>query len=545
LKNKSLRDQLTEAFGLPAGHEPPDEAGGTRVRGRGKRGRARAAERRDDPAPGTEPGIHVVPGVFSVIDRAAVPPRVRYTAPAPAAASAPPAGVPAADTRGVDTWELHGLVDRMFRPRVAAAVAAPELDRDDVRLALCWFASLERQEARDPSAKPRPRDWDLDQLLSARAAEIVAERFYRRMGLDTRNVSLGQILDPRDPAWTFYDLRAGGALVDVKNARRPETRSGRAGARMRYAEHCVSRFKEVPEGQEVRIAGVLSHRADPAALPALQALMGVDTRALFLGELSPAAYRALVDRYEDGLLEGIGGGRPEELRTHFIPVWLYDYPEPVYRDRDGARAACAALLPRVDWDAAALDPAPISLATGVDLGAAVLGMEEDGWELAFYRRLLRHGAGDSLPVLFLEVLRHFLGMVARGDSAPASYRPAGYRRLLFREGSPAPLGIHDPLATVRNLVQVLDALWTGRQADGGDRMREYRIFKLSGTGVLRGRVNAHAPWDTLAAYCGHCGEDPLLIHACGLCQPHRRLVCQTCGRCSAGCTERPRAASAD
>ena len=153
-----------------------------------------------------------------------------------------------------------------------------------------------------------------------------------------------------------------------------------------------------------------------------------------------------------------------------------------------------------------------------------------------------------LARLFLLLLSDFLSKLQ--ESHVETYEPIAYPRLLFEDGGPSesrrrrrPLGIEDPLGTIRTLCESLQQLWNNREHLELSRFKQYR---LSGGGILQGREVRGRPWETVLSYCGgrvegkgRCGYAPLILGIESQCPVCRKLVCQHCGYCSESCASVP------
>jgi hypothetical protein len=149
-----------------------------------------------------------------------------------------------------------------------------------------------------------------------------------------------------------------------------------------------------------------------------------------------------------------------------------------------------------------------------------------------------------LAHLFLLLLTDFLSKLQ--EDHVESYEPTAYLRLLFEDSAPSesqtrrrPLGIEDPLDTIRTLCESLQQLWIARDQLELGTFAQYR---LSVGGILQGRVLQGAPWETVLAYCGgridgkgRCGYAPLILGIESQCPDCRKLICQCCGYCSESC----------
>jgi hypothetical protein len=216
-----------------------------------------------------------------------------------------------------------------------------------------------------------------------------------------------------------------------------------------------------------------------------------------------------------------------------LPPWIFDYPAALYAARDEA-------LSRIDFSPETLRRASddgvnvlaLSLASGVrlDLGRS---SRLAGWERTLYDRLMAHRLATpapSLPAVFLGVFSHFRDVLSGAVPVPEDFTPSRYSRFLFirKRKRSLPLGVYDPLGTVHMLIDALSRLWSGiREAP-----LDFRYFKLRGAGLLKaGETADEEDWTTLLAYCGGCGDTPLVYGSTPTCPKCRWLKCRLCGTC--------------
>ncbi|MBI1928129.1 hypothetical protein HYR99_28275 [Candidatus Poribacteria bacterium] len=371
-------------------------------------------------------------------------------------------------------------------------------------------------------------------VLSARAAEKVVTAFYQHYGRRVEDVSIHQVTSDENSDWESYDLKIDGIPVDVKNSRRSRQSPNT------YVEHCVPRFKQNRKKQDVTIAGVLSQYLwvsgilDPENISG-----GRDTSVIFLGVTTDQRLDQIQNEFKDDLLH-IHWER-HNRRGHFLPAWMFDYPDFVYQQRDDAiRQLAQQTIPeRRLWDEFnRVPPIPLFIAAGMDISEIRQLETFTDWEGSFLSDILNRQTqyGLSLPFLFLGILKHFLQMVSH--SSDDNYRPDRYRRLIFSpEQDPdhkMPLGIYDPLKTIDSLITALETLW---EAEHGP-IRSYRVFQLQGPNILRGQEKDQVHWKTLIAYCGgeKCDKNPLVLGECDHCLKCGKLICPECDFCSEMCS---------
>ena len=431
----------------------------------------------------------------------------------------------------IDRQRFVNLSAQAMNPNVETCFSLPKLDEDDLRLVEKWHNlprnSLDRTSVINAQGKEK---WELGRLLSARAAEKVAMSFYWHYGKEVKDISITQIDQNSKSEWEKYDLDVDELPIDVKNSRRSRKNPER------YTEHCVPRFKHSRKDQDVKIAGVFSPYLWPYTLLGPTEYDG-DTTARFLGQTTWKDLQALKDEFSN--LADFGETNPTGI--HFLPPWVFDYPEYVYTERNRALKELKE-FPNLDSLKGAtfeFNSLSVSIAAGIDL-TEILGNEiSEEWEQHFLNQLRNRieKYGLSLPFLFLTILEHFLYMAASSKTA-ADFDPNRYRRFLFYEDFDKPLGIYDPLKTVDSLIKALDTLWT----DKNGSIRQFRKFKLKSFNILQAKRNSNEElWTTLIAYCGGrledgsaCGKNPLVLGKSKLCE-HAKLICRACGFCCPAC----------
>jgi hypothetical protein len=438
----------------------------------------------------------------------------------------------------------RGIVQRYFKPHLVrleslfdhnssasgdwpASVVYSELDDQDNELADLWSsgASAAHETAR---------------MLSARAAEKVARWFYTHLGCDTTDVALHQ-LTGESAAWKTHDLLLNGQLpLDVKNARLPLNN------RAFYVEHTVPRFKRDRSGRGVTIVAVcspylkLTYLKDPDSAP----FEVSDVR--YLGEATLDTIRGICTSFTGSALTV-----QDPAEGAFVPPWYFDFPNAWYREFD---RNCVQLrnseLPdeyetRLLHDVEGRDfPIPEYIAARLMLPT---------WQLdampAWMRMLVSELEAACRPRpklahIFMLLLTDFLRKLRLQNIE--SYEPSDYLKVLFHVDGSAesrsrqrPLGIEDPLRTIRTLCESLQQLWDAREHLNLERFSEYR---LSGGGILQGRGPRGQPWETVLSYCGgriegkgKCGCAPLILGVESQCSTCRKLVCRQCGYCSEKC----------
>lgn len=408
-----------------------------------------------------------------------------------------------------------------------AAVVYGELDDDDRSLAELWCSGPDSAH-------------ELARMLSARAAEKVAAWFYVHLGFDTVDVAKHQ-LSGKSAAWKTHDLLLNGSEpVDVKNTRLP------VNSRAFYVEHTVPRFKRDRRGRDVTIVAVVSpylsltYMRDPDSAP----FEVSDVR--YLGESNLDAVARLCAMFSCSALTV-----QDPADGAFLPPWYFDFPDAWYRELEVISAQLRrANSPNAnelrllyDGDVRAF---PISKYLAARLALPNWLLEG----MAPWKRTLVSQIQSActprprLAHLFLLLLTDFLRKLQ--EDHVESYEPTDYLWLLFGDYAPSespsrrrPLGMEDPLETIHTLCESLQQLWIAREHLELGRFTQYR---LSGGGILQGRVRQGSPWETLLAYCGgriegkgRCGCAPLILGIESPCPACRKLICRCCGYCSESC----------
>lgn len=382
--------------------------------------------------------------------------------------------------------------------------------------------------------------YGLAKMLSARAAEKIAKRFYENLGhADVRDVSITQ-LNTRQGDWVTHDLEVDGRPVDVKNSRNP---SGRA----RYSEHAISRFKRNRNGRHVTITGVHSPYLRIGPLTGEEPLPGPFNMVRVLGETTRPKLDALRAQFTSEMLHDLGVDRGRG-REEYLPPWVFNYPEEFYAEEPSRsyREAVAALgrqtppswstVRRFNGERAL----PLLIQAGTPLPESWRAALHP-WQAELVDRIASSDARTSLPHLFLTILTDFLNAVR--DRRPGdTFQPQWYRPLIYqatagnREWTQAPLGIFDPLQSINGLIGTLHVLWANRNRS---RLLEFTRFKFRAAGMLRGsRADRPHHEVSLLAWCGgfRCEVSDLVNGrdqecSCGF------LICRECGFCSSTCPD--------
>lgn len=412
-----------------------------------------------------------------------------------------------------------------------AAVVYGELDDDDRRLAKLWNSGPDSGH-------------EFARMLSARAAEKVAAWFYVHLGFETVDIAKHQLSGKSDH-WKTHDLLLNGSKpVDVKNARLP------VNSKAFYVEYTIPRFKRNRRGCDVTIVAVVSPYLSLSYMMDLDSAPFDVSDVRYLGETNLDKVSQLCAMFSSNAftVQAPAAGA-------FLPPWYFDFPGAWYRDFE---SICAQLR-RSDspddnemrllygGDVRAF-PIPKYLAAQISLPKWVLeGMAP--WMRVLVEKIQSACTPrPRLAHLFLLLLTDFLSKIQ--EERIELYEPTDYVGLLFEDyaspespSSRRPLGIEDPLGTIRTLCDSLQQLWLAREHLELGRFSQYR---LSGGGILQGRVRQDSPWETVLAYCGgriegkgRCGCTPLILGIESQCPACRKLICRCCGYCSESCAGLP------
>lgn len=378
---------------------------------------------------------------------------------------------------------------------------------------------------------------EIGRVLSARAAEKAAKLVYEQNGAKVEDVSIQPLRQRNLTDWKYFDLKVDGYPVDIKNSRRSLS------SRDRYVEHCVPKFKSVRNDVNVRIAGILSQDLRPKNLFEPEKYPNRDTSLLFLGETDFRIIEQLRKEFSSAHFE-IDFGRPAHGAKYFLPPWVFNYPSNLYERRDVAIAALKKLS-IVDYNLCQqkkFNCIPSCLAANINLSGYWPKESLKTWEWDLYHRIFScvSEQGLFLPFLYLTLLSHFTEMISSNSEQCKDYQPYQYRRFVFMNNDEynKPLGIYDPLYIIKNLIDILDNLWSANH----DLVKKYKYFKLSGFHIFQGKSQPHERWETLIAYCGgwierkgKCGKYPLVLGKSVHCDKCKKLICPICRFCSEGC----------
>lgn len=419
--------------------------------------------------------------------------------------------------------------------------STPLLDENDFQLAIEWLKNDLKKVINNNInivLESYGDDYEVGRVLSARAAEIAAKTFYKRCGFNVEDVSTKQIKQNNDNEWRYYDLKVNDCPVDIKNSRRSLSSPDR------YVEHCIPQKGKITRNKEkVKLAGILSSYLWPKTLLAPEEYKNLDTSLIFLGETTYDEHVQLKNEFCSEYFD-IDFSRPDRDTKFFLPPWIFNYPTKIYGNRSRAIDKLS-MQSTPDYNLCQqkkFNFIPASLASKNNLSEYYPPDALKKWEWDLYNKLFNriqvHGL--SLPLIYLSFVSHFAEMISKHGDQCKDYRPYQYRSFVFmnKDEFNKPLGIYDPLYTIRSLIKVLDDLWSANH----DLIRMYKFFKLSGFHIFQGRSMPHENWETLVAYCGgriegkgKCGNYPLVLGESARCEKCKKLICPICGFCSEGC----------
>ncbi|WP_308874912.1 cold-shock protein [Thiothrix subterranea] len=418
------------------------------------------------------------------------------------------------------------LVDKNFETKSSISWNSrdiyKELSAEDKQLASTWISSINKKENKHEIAK----------MLSARAAEKVAIKFYEQHGVNVDDIAIMQLShDRQNNDWQTHDLLLDGKIpIDVKNARKNKTSKS-------YSEHVVPAFKKNRHNENVKISCVLSPYMKPE--PNDDDFKFIEPTQ-FLGETSYIEARELESNFSiNGLIT-----LSIEIRNklNVIPPWLLDYPDDYYSiSRELYDNLHSMNLPSGKaWNIMGIDPIYLYITNGISLPDE-LRKNLTAAELEFYDQVLAITSQRKirLPDIFLLVLTNFLQSLNK--ESEAKILPYKYLDLIFKKNTEYknPFDVKDPLNIIHDLCKTLIAIYETPISFA--KIKDFREFKFSGSGLLSGRQNDNEKWFTIIAYCGgliekegyrKCGYSPLITQKHETCPKCNHLICPECHYCS-------------
>lgn len=407
-------------------------------------------------------------------------------------------------TRIVKYYIVKGLEDN-FSEKVN--IKQPDLDQDSLQLTKLWANNIELLD-----------DNNRKRLESARLAEMAVAIFYRNQNKTVKDVSITQIYkDSNQKDWEDFDLLVDNKIpIDVKNA----TYSSKNKTK-RYSRYCIPRFKLSRKLNPVQIAGVLSYWSPESKEP-----------LLFLGTTSEQYCDKLQVEFSGNLLK-IDFQKDDYSYKKYLPPWIYNYPKSMYKSMYQSRDKFikdSIKLSFFDWKSckkSGISPIPLYLVANKSNIPIPSGLQiPAGFIPKLVSRISRMNL--SLAVIYLSIIEHFVLILHSKSNlyCPNNYRPVIFPKLIDKT---RPLFLYDPLCTIDGLISCLQKIWENK-TEGLERFDDY---KLSGHDVLIGRKGCEEK--TLIAYCGDCGNVPLLFGLQKNCRVCSKLICEKCGFCSSKC----------
>ena len=412
----------------------------------------------------------------------------------------------------------------------------PELTRQDYEVIAAWNNVPSDELGKDPFSflSQRLKEYRLMQHISARSSERVALKIYKKMYGDVNDISSEQV-EGASRDWVYADLLArsqnhSDRYIDVKSARASFSRENR------FSEFCLKKFKKVDQGIDVDLSAFFS---DYKTLS--QFSEGDTPTYQWIGEFSKGQVIRSIGFIHKNfktmfLLEDF---RRNIESTKFIPGWLFDYPEVIYKPRNGHIRALSSLMDRAHCREAVPADLPDSLQIFVDKDIPRDRSRSEKLVVNALRAMMdEHGLDRGL--LFMTIIAVSLTAMWRGWM---EFRPVIFREFIDLDDSDdsrlRPLGIWDPLGYIDELIESLDTVFRYSR----ERMLGFRTFRLVGHGILMGRSAHDEHWTTILAYCGgrkqklnvRCGNTPLVLGVEENCPACGKLVCNECGYCSERC----------
>jgi hypothetical protein len=377
-------------------------------------------------------------------------------------------------------------------------------------------------------------DYNAAKMMSARGAEKLVYQFYSSLGYSVKDTSIHQVTG-ESRKWVNGDIELNNhILLDVKNARKAVNSST-------HSEFYVKEFKQ-DRKNNVRVAAVLSPYIQKRFMDGSNEPSFYIDDPLFLGEFNETQFADLEKLFSSHLFVFDRGS----VSKKYLPPWLFDYTERFYEEQYAVLEKFKSLpdvaLP--NWEKVLsldLNPIPLFIAAKRPLPEEWV-RHLPKWKVNFIETLITLDiAKFSLPYLFLGILSHFLKMLSYDGS---DYSPNHYKEVLFfsNSSSSKPLKLYDPLNTVNDLCDALTKLWKHKERVN---LANFKAFKFTGQGLLKGECPKTNRWTSILAYCGGkvpnkgiCGYDRLIIGLDETCSSCGYLVCPKtdCRCCSHNCS---------
>lgn len=398
-----------------------------------------------------------------------------------------------------------------------------DLSMRDARLVMAW-ADMPLPSnvsiARDALAR-QLGEYQAGKLFSARIAEICAADYYRELGFNVLDVSVGQLNGNGD--WLDFDLLVGEHAIDVKNSRKSFSSPDA------YVEHCIPQFKESrSRGIAVRVCGVLSDYGR------FEDIVAGNAECRVLGEVSESELKAV-----GSWIEGRFGSTfslPGLWRTNYQPGWVFEYPQEHYPQREAVLLEAPKVAHYVMTQGVRVPRWLSSLSN-----EAQASPEENEVECNMRRdmRSLQEHVGFSKPSLYLFVMGRILQDIIKRTPMEHSSISLLRDHLYAENSDSGPLGLEDSQGYVLALLEGLASIYAHIQQSG----IRFKGFRLTHPEVLKGE-KIEGGWLTVLAYCGgwrtkpvtvKCGFSPLKFGEHANCENCRHLICPECGYCATDC----------
>lgn len=382
--------------------------------------------------------------------------------------------------------------------------------------------------------------YEYAKMISARGAEIASKKFYELLGSKVNDTAITQLNSMND-SWKFFDLHVDNKNIDVKNSR------GVLNEKLSYSEHCVPRFKETRDGENIFILGVispyfkLSEDEEKLKYNAFHSTSNIENMITILGETSLSEINKYSKRFSQKVLQ------VDLSRVNFTPDWVLEYPKSFYAERDEIKNKFLKEHTQFpssnEYKQINQNLIPFFLSCGLDLPD---GLNDDPFDMVlnkeqtnFYNRLKIQGKQSiTKPFLYLAILKHFAERLKNNFNT--DYSPIDYNKLIYYDESyKYPLGIYDPTLIIKKLIDTLETLWKQKNKIN---MSNYITFKYNQKGILLAKSSMSSSWDTLLAYCGgfvkgkgSCGFKPLIKGEHTTCNYCNKIICPECNFCRDGC----------
>jgi hypothetical protein len=422
-------------------------------------------------------------------------------------------------------------------------VLPPVFTERDFSIVLKW-AKKDTRRASLYGVLDQIDEYQAWRLISARAAELAAAKYYRNLGCTVEDVSVLQ-LDGKDQRWITHDLVVDGHPVDVKNARKSFSSPNG------YVEHCIPLFKqERVSGEGVSIVGVLSEYSLSTCVTEGR------VRVMMLGEVRLEDIITLTqwaDRKFGSFMDIRSLWKPD-----YQPAWVFEYPALHYSGRAAAIDIMTEELRCIikeRWELDEIDGVLLALTKDEKILKRI-SLSENRRRLLFDIRSIDREFSYSRPALFIYVMGVFLDGILKGadTSTLASnlrYFLFGRSDLLSRNEEISiediltdfvrgnPLGLLDPTVHIFNFINALESVAKACSEQG----YQFRGFRMTHPSILRG-ITTDGRLLSLLAFCGgwrrnpkvKCGNVGLYLGGSELCSECGFLICERCRYCSKGCT---------